>query len=266
MSETSPRPIIIKKKIVKGGGHHGGAWKVAYADFVTAMMAFFLMMWLINSTTEAQKGGIAQYFSPSVPMSETSASLDGMFGGDSLLSTEDLADDPSDEDIAETQTNLNAELNAGAGADEMLAHLNIRMTADGLVIEIVDIAQKSLFESGSAVPSSLLRKIITAISPIIGQARNRIGISGHTDATPFMGDRGYDNWELSSDRANVTRRLMLSADIHPGRFVTVEGRAASDPITDNPFAPENRRISITLFHASRYPLFRAEPSIAPDQK
>lgn len=263
------RPIIIKKKVVKAAGHHGGAWKVAYADFVTAMMAFFLLMWLINATTEEQRGGIADYFSPSVPMSETSATADGIMSGDSITSSEDLADDATDEEMTEIQTTLNVQLSGLTDPDDLLQHLNIRMTADGLVIEIVDLSNRSLFESGSAVPSDLLRKIIVAISPIIAQARNRIGISGHTDATPFRGDRGYDNWELSSDRANVTRRLMLDESIIGQRFVTVEGRAASEPIAENPFAAENRRISITLFHASRHPLLKkqaAAPETAPSQE
>lgn len=258
MSEANVRPIIIKRKVVKAAGHHGGAWKVAYADFVTAMMAFFLLMWLINATTEEQKGGIADYFSPDVPMSQKAAVADGMMNGDSILTSEDLADDKTDPEMTEMQTQLNAELSEGSDAGELTKHLVVHMTEEGLVIEIVDLASGALFKPGSAVPSPLLQKIIAAIGPIVGKARNRIGVSGHTDASQFVGGARYDNWELSSDRANVTRRLLDASNVDRNRFVSVEGRAASEPISDDPLAPENRRISITLFHASKFPLAPAD--------
>jgi len=264
MTDESQRPIIIKRKVVKGGGHHGGAWKVAYADFVTAMMAFFLMMWLINATTEEQKGGIADYFSPDIPMSEKSAVGDGMLGGDSILSEGDLADDPRDADFAQMQVALNAQLNAGGGSDDLTQHLYIHMTDDGLMIEIVDVAGRSLFESGSAVPSPLLRKIVKVLAPVIGQARNRVGISGHTDSVLFSSVRDYDNWELSSDRANVMRRLMGQDGVLPNRFVEVKGRAHTEPLSSDGDAPENRRVSITLFHSSRYPLAPADDGNRPN--
>ncbi len=254
----APRPIIIKKKIVKAGGHHGGAWKVAYADFVTAMMAFFLMMWLINATSEEQKGGIADYFSPSVPMSKESAMGDGMLGGDSLLTSEDLADNENDTDFTQMQVALSEQLSGDAEPGDLTQHLFIHMTDEGLVIEIVDIAGRSLFESGSAVPSALLRKIVGVLAPVIGQARNRVGISGHTDSSRFSASADYDNWELSSDRANVMRRLMKTVGVPGNRFVEIEGRADTDPFSTDPDAPENRRVSVTLFHSSKYPLAPAD--------
>ncbi len=264
MTDEAQRPIIIKRKVVKGGGHHGGAWKVAYADFVTAMMAFFLMMWLINATTEEQKGGIADYFSPTVPMSARSTAGDGLLGGDSMMTSEDLADSEKDTDFTQMQVALNEGLNGDSAPGELTQHLLIHMTDDGLVIEIVDIANRSLFESGSAVPSTLLRKIVAAISPVIGRARNRIGISGHTDSSPFF-DRGdYDNWELSSDRANVMRRLMKSASVPHNRFVEIQGRADTEPFSSDPNAPENRRVSVTLFNSSRYPLAPADDGNLPN--
>lgn len=264
MADVSQRPIIIKRKVVKGGGHHGGAWKVAYADFVTAMMAFFLMMWLINATTEEQKGGIADYFSPDVPMSARSAAGDGMLTGESMLTPGDFADDESDTDFAQVQVALNEQLNGDAEPGDLTQHLFIHMTDDGLVIEIVDIANRNLFESGSAVPSALLRKIVKVLSPVIGQARNRIGISGHTDSTRFSTASGYDNWELSSDRANVMRRLMKDSGVSRGRFVEVNGRADTQPLSTDQNAPENRRVSVTLFHSSRYPLAPADDGNRPN--
>jgi chemotaxis protein MotB len=257
MSEDAVRPIIIKRRVVKGGGHHGGAWKVAYADFVTAMMAFFLMMWLINATSDEQKGGIAEYFSPAVPMSREAASGDGILGGDSIMSEDNLTDDASDVEMTELRSKLNAEGADGLEADDLTRHMFVHMTEEGLVIEVVERAGGALFESGSAVPSPLLVKIIGAIAPVIGRARNRVGVSGHTDAYSFAGSGSYDNWELSSDRATVARRLLDEADLPRNRFISVEGRGASAPISDDPRAPENRRISITLFHASKYPLVPA---------
>jgi chemotaxis protein MotB len=263
MSESNTRPIIIKRRVVKGGGHHGGAWKVAYADFVTAMMAFFLMMWLINATSEEQKGGIADYFSPDVPMSERSTAGDGMLGGESLMTSENLADDRGDTEFTQMQVTLAEQLDASAVPGEMTQHLLIYMTDDGLVIEIVDIDGRELFESGSAVPSTLLRRIVAAIAPVIGQARNRIGVSGHTDSIQFSGG-SYDNWELSSDRANVMRRLMRTARVPANRFVSVEGRADTEPLSRDRDAAENRRVSVTLFHASRHPLAPADTGNQPN--
>lgn len=262
MADEAVRPIIIKRRVVKAAGHHGGAWKVAYADFVTAMMAFFLMMWLINATSEEQKGGIADYFSPEVPMSSDAAAADGILGGESILSQDDLADDASDVEMTELRAKLNAEVADGLEADELTRHMFVHMTENGLVIEVVDRAGGALFQSGSAVPSPLLTKIIRAIGPVIGRARNRIGVSGHTDASAFSELAAYDNWELSSDRATVTRRLLDEADVPQNRFVSVEGRAASEPIVDDPLAPENRRISITLFHASKFPLAPADGPVS----
>ncbi len=257
MADDALRPIIIKRRVVKAAGHHGGAWKVAYADFVTAMMAFFLMMWLINATTEEQKGGIADYFSPEIPMSRESAGADGMLGGDSIMSEDNLTDDASDVEMTELRSKLNAEVAEGLEADDLTRHMFVHMTEEGLVIEVVERAGSALFESGSAVPSPLLVKIIRAIAPVLGRARNRVGVTGHTDSYSFAGAGSYDNWELSSDRATVARRLLDEAELPSNRFISVEGRGDSAPISDDPRAPENRRISITLFHASKFPLVPA---------
>ena len=254
MSEAAERPIIVKRKVVKGGGHHGGAWKVAYADFVTAMMAFFLLMWLINATTEEQKGGIADYFSPDVPMSERSSAGEGILERADTPSLDDLTDEVTDAEAAQVQARINAELGAGGEASELTRHLSIRMSHEGLVIEIVDLAESGLFLSGSAAPTPLLRRIVDAVGPVIAQARNSVGVTGHTDADPFVGEGGEDNWTLSSDRANVARRLLAGQGVGDARFVSVEGKAASQPVAGDPFDPRNRRIGIVLYHASHYPL------------
>ena len=310
-------PIIIKKKKSGGGdGHHGGAWKVAYADFVTAMMAFFLLMWLLNATSEEQRKGLADYFDPSIPLSRNSSGGSGMMGGDEMLTPPDTAlnekegdrdprtrqktlSDPSDQtkpegDVADTppreeKDDTDADKTAAAGekldpeAEKAVAaakaaaraaeaeraaldainrqietelaaigqeglsqHFNLRVTPDGLVIEIVDLTGEPLFGSGAAEAQPILRTLIGVITPILGLTSNDIAVVGHTDATPFNNRSGYSNWELSADRANEARRMLAEAGLDPTRITRVSGRAATDPISDDPRDPRNRRIAVTL--------------------
>lgn len=287
MSGKDNAPIIIKK-VVKGGGegHHGGAWKVAYADFVTAMMAFFLLMWLLNATTEKQRKGIADYFDPSIPLARISAGGDNVLMGDSVVSREERsgsrkpepdpdrkrellqksADDPaqgtdaSAEDLGEApeyaqayraeQSRLEgladgvraAVSDAGPGLDE---HFMVRLTPEGLVIEIVDTGDAPLFASGSARPEAKLVTLMEVIVPILELTANPVAVVGHTDSSPFS-RAGYDNWALSADRANSARRLMRAVGMPEERFARVSGRAATEPLSEDPRAPENRRIAITL--------------------
>lgn len=298
------QPIIIKK-VVKGGGggHHGGAWKVAYADFVTAMMAFFLLMWLLNATSEDQRKGLADYFDPALPISRTSAGGAGMLGGDTMFvpkdasgsrdegiraqptdnnpgedlgdleaspdmppgetapdtmaatGTEGPGEGRSDADSAETDAtaqgfnelaeNLLDQVQA-AGGSGLLEHFSMRMTPDGLVIEIVDIADEALFRSGATEPEPVLAELIDILVPVLNQTTNDIAVAGHTDASPFTNRQNYSNWELSAERANAARRLMKDRGLPEARITRVSGRAATDPILEDTFAPKNRRIAITL--------------------
>ena len=289
-------PIIKKVKKVSGHGHHGGAWKVAYADFVTAMMAFFLLMWLLNATSEEQKKGIADYFSPQIPISEKSGGGDSMFNGNTIFTSKDLAksniggkkktdetdteDQDADEmaaaaknaeagqegeDLEETgqksvQAAIEDALNAikQAGDDsELLNHLSLKITPEGLMIEIAERDGAPLFDAGSAQPSDKMRQLMAVIAPIVSELANNIAIAGHTDATPFAAGARYDNWELSSDRANAARRLMLSEGFPRERVRKVTGFAERDPLTpDDPLAPQNRRIAITLL--------KSQPGSGPD--
>jgi chemotaxis protein MotB len=283
MAEEAGRPIIVKRVVKRGGdGHHGGAWKVAYADFVTAMMAFFLLMWLLNATTEKQRKGIADYFNPSIPLARISGGGEGMLGGESVLverwraggeAPEDpvAAPDPRGEEdgaagrsaasggqgpgafdaaYRDEQARLEAvarELesavsNAAAG---LARHFVVHMEPEGLVIELVETGERPLFESGSAEPSPRLRELLAILVPLIGLTTNPVAIVGHTDARPF-GSGLYGNWELSSDRANAARRAMSALGLPGERIARVSGRAATVPLTDDPGDPENRRIAITL--------------------
>ena len=446
MADDDGAVIVIKKKKGGGGdGHHGGAWKVAYADFVTAMMAFFLLMWLLSATTEEQRNGIADYFAPRIPISETSAGGASVFGGDNALSQKSMAKtgtggendaprkgegemdgvraaapdpakvDPFMQAIAHARAELEfkeakkkraeaeaeaarqaqsakseasahlkaleASIEAGdvAGAaralvaleqaieealpgplrdarreaeteaqeaavrqaveaeidqaveqalaeaelrragetpngrdlgfatgdaleaggsrsaedfkvsdrealekalqdpnlteqdraamiaafeaiedadedGELLQHLVMRVTPEGLLIEIAETAKTPLFASGSATPSDVMTALMSAIAPAIGELENKVAIVGHTDAKPFAAGSRRSNWTLSADRADAARRLLVDSGLAPERLARISGSADRDPLSEDPFAPENRRIGLTLLRgASKRP-------------
>jgi len=255
---SSGQTIIIKRpKVVAGGGHHGGAWKVAYADFVTAMMAFFLLMWLLNATTEDQRRGLADYFNPSIPIAAVSG------GGPDALDGEEVTQAPALSMMSHTEDTNDAE--AGMPADEMTKalesalegeaaelsdHISIRMSPEGLVIELTDRDSRPLFASGRADPSPVLEKLTTAVAQALDGVSNAIKIVGHTDSRRYSaGQQSYSNWELSSDRANAARRMMASAGLPEARVTEVSGRAATMPLVEDPLDPRNRRISITLLRS-----------------
>mgnify|MGYP003116186198 FL=1 len=268
-ASTDAQPIIIKrKKVVQGDGHHGGAWKVAYADFVTAMMAFFLLMWLLNATTEEQRKGIADYFNPTIPVSRISGGGSDGLNGSSMF-TEDTyakmgtggtrdvtidtpkkeasatAADASAEEVAENLQNLRAELNEDA--KQLSEHLMIKMSPEGMVLEIIDSDSSPLFMVGSSNPTPLLQDLLTSISGSLDAFRNNIKIVGHTDSLQYRLDANYDNWNLSTDRANMIRKLLLEKGMRPSRLKEVSGRADTDPLApDDPSASQNRRISIVI--------------------
>ena len=268
-ASTDAQPIIIKrKKVVQGDGHHGGAWNVAYADFVTAMMAFFLLMWLLNATTEEQRKGIADYFNPTIPVSRISGGGSDGLNGSSMF-TEDTyakmgtggtrdvtidtpkkeasatAADASAEEVAENLQNLRAELNEDA--KQLSEHLMIKMSPEGMVLEIIDSDSSPLFMVGSSNPTPLLQDLLTSISGSLDAFRNDIKIVGHTDSLQYRLDANYDNWNLSTDRANMIRKLLLEKGMRPSRLKEVSGRADTDPLApDDPSASQNRRISIVI--------------------
>ncbi|MDZ7628403.1 MAG: flagellar motor protein MotB [Parvularculaceae bacterium] len=263
-----PTIIIKKKKVVAAPGHHGGAWKVAYADFVTAMMAFFLLMWLLNATTEDQRKGLADYFNPSIPISRISGGGSGALNGSSVLSertlTQDgvgasahytapsLRDDGSDEsaeDVGPELRSVEKEINKAEdklATRELADHISTRMTPDGLIVELADQDESPLFEIGSARPSPLLTKLLEAIAPVLATVENDIEVIGHTDARPFSGEEGYTNWNLSADRANISRTLLIEHGLPKEQFAAVVGKADTDPLSVDPYAARNRRIAILL--------------------
>jgi chemotaxis protein MotB len=272
------QPIIVKR--VKKGGHaaHGGAWKIAYADFVTAMMAFFLLMWLLGSTTEGDKKGIADYFSSPLKialMSSGSGAGDASHvikggGQDLTRSTGQVkrGDVEAKRDtinlLALKREQMRAEaarlealkqkveerLAASPKLDALRSQIRLDMTRDGLRIQIVDEYSRPMFASGSAVVQPYMRLLLQAIGGVLAEVPNRITLEGHTDAQAFAGgERGYGNWELSADRANASRRELVDGGLPQDRVLRVQGLAASTPFdTNDPMAPVNRRISIIVMN------------------
>jgi chemotaxis protein MotB len=343
--------IIIRKEEVIEGGGHGGAWKVAYADFVTAMMAFFLLMWLLNATTEEQRKGLADYFSPNNVLSHSSSGMGLPFGGKTAFSTGGMVSDrgaeqvvvgnnpvveavpdpdtdalaeprPNRDDVpskapdqggrlaakappstrltaagvpvsplasasaaskpgqakrAPTEAELRAEnerhekqafeqaaqqIRDAVANDPKLAELakqmTIDLTPDGLRIQILDADRQAMFALGSADPNERARLLLQKVAPVLAKLPEDISIAGHTDAAPFVG-AGRTNWELSADRANATRRLLVDAGLQETRIRSVTGNAERDLlIPSDPLAAANRRISIVVLRSTRSP--QPEPS------
>jgi chemotaxis protein MotB len=274
------QPIIIKR--IKKSGHaaHGGAWKIAYADFVTAMMAFFLLMWLLGSTTEGDKKGIADYFNSPLKV----AMLGGSGSGDSSSIVKGGGKDLSQTtgqvksgDIESKKRTINLQAlkamrkqQAEAEAErlkvlkqkveEVIANdgrlaqfksqLKLDLTAEGLRIQIVDDQSRPMFDSGDALVKGYMRDLLRAIGAVLSEVPNKLTIEGHTDAKAFSaGDRGYSNWELSADRANASRRELIAGGLPGEKVLRVQGLAASMPYEkDSPESPLNRRISIIVMN------------------
>ncbi len=270
------QPIIVKK--VKKAGHaaHGGAWKIAYADFVTAMMAFFLLMWLLGSTSEGDKKGLSDYFNAPLKVAMQGGSGAGASnsilpgGGKSLTekvgqTMRGQADDPMKKRLAEQQakaeaakqdarrmqdlrSRIEAMITNNQQLKEFQNQIRLETTPDGLQIQIVDEQNRPMFDSGSAMVKPYMRDILRAIGSALSGVENRISLAGHTDAKPYgSGERGYSNWELSSDRANASRRELVAAGMPDNQLGRVVGLAASSLLEPaNPMAPANRRITLTV--------------------
>ena len=271
------QPIIIKR--VKKGGHaaHGGAWKIAYADFVTAMMAFFLLMWLLGSTTDGDKKGIADFFNAPLKVSLMGGSGSGdsssvVHGGGTDLSRSNGQVRDGDIPVKKKLLNmksLEAEhkraelakledlkkkvedvLDASPKLAAMKSQIRLDMTRDGLRIQIVDEQSRPMFDSGSAVVKPYMRELLREIGHVLSDVPNRITLEGHTDAQPFSGgERGYSNWELSSDRANASRRELVGGGLPEDHMLLVQGLASSNLfVPTEPQSAMNRRISIIVMN------------------
>ncbi|MFO0040741.1 MAG: flagellar motor protein MotB [Pseudomonadota bacterium] len=271
-------PIIVVKKKVAGYGHHGGAWKVAYADFVTAMMAFFLVMWLVTTQPQEVLGGIADYFkSPSMVEGTAATMMPGVMGpggaADKMVRVFEEADskpgqgDGKARELTEDETRkamadadsrrleaLKRELEAAIDSSQALApfkdQLLIDITPEGLRVQIVDRHNRPMFDSGSFRMQPYTVEILDELAEYLDRVPNRIALTGHTDITPFgRGDAGYTNWELSADRANAARRALIGGGLGDAKFARVVGLASTTLFDKaNPSNPINRRISIILLN------------------
>ncbi|MFC3167177.1 flagellar motor protein MotB [Paracoccus fontiphilus] len=232
--------IMIKRVTVSGdGGHHGGAWKVAYADFVTAMMAFFLLMWLLNATTEQQRSGLADYFNPSI-VRTPGASGEGV---------ERQGKEPSDTTLEEVAEEIERQLRASGGESQqltnLLRHVVTRMTDEGLVIELGDLTDAPLFVEDTGQPQPVLSDLTRIIGRVIGKTRNQIAIAGHVRAYPETLVTS-PVWALSDARAHAVRNLLEGSSLDGQRIQRVTGYADRKGKTANPMEPANNRIEVIL--------------------
>ncbi|MAM61870.1 flagellar motor protein MotB [Maritimibacter sp. UBA3975] len=281
MSAQANAPIIIKKVKKSGGeGHHGGAWKVAYADFVTAMMAFFMLMWLLNATTEKQRKGIADYFSPTIPVNRVSGGGQDAFGGDSVFTEESLAqtgqgglpspaqdanseapdggagdgneiDEAAEaralEEIEEVLTGRSGESMA---SDLLQRHIVTELTDEGLVIELFDIDGEPLFDAGTAQPTAVMVELVGVMAKVFDLVTNGVAIEGHTRAEPIVLAQNTV-WEMSNARADRIRQLLGDEGLSPRRVQRVTGHADRQPAARNPMALRNNRIELILLRTKR---------------
>jgi chemotaxis protein MotB len=277
MSDDSQRPIIVKRIKKHAHGHHGGAWKIAYADFVTAMMAFFLLMWLLGSTAKGDLQGISNYFKTPLHVSMTGGSGSGesssfIKAGGKDITQKDAQSKKTEaeskkknvnveatkaelkrqeqEKLKELKEKLKKAIDSSPALKQFRKQLILDITSEGLRIQIVDDKKRPMFDSGSAQMKPYTKEILHEISLVLNEVPNRISLSGHTDATPYSGgDLGYSNWELSSDRANSSRRELVLGGMDDGKMLRVVGLSSAVPFDkEDPYNPFNRRISIIVLN------------------
>jgi chemotaxis protein MotB len=276
MAATNAAPVIVKrKKVIQAGGHHGGAWKVAYADFVTAMMAFFMLMWLLGATNEKQRKGIADYFNPTIPVNRISGGGDGAFGGDSIFAEEVLVQNGmggtalrttesrqsrgetgtdegaqsaarnADTALSEIETALVAQGGESMTMAQALRHVVTRVTDEGLVVELFDLNGAELFRGDTAEPMPVLVDLAGLLAEVFALATNSVAVQGHVRAYPIM---LIDNpvWSLSAARAQTMRELLEARGLPPPRLQRVTGFADRRPATADPMAARNNRLEVIL--------------------
>ena len=279
MAEERARPIIVKKIKKVSGGHHGGAWKIAYADFVTAMMAFFLLMWLLGTTSKAQREGIAEYFKTPLKVA--------MMGGPAVGVTDSLLKNTGGKDITKKQgqvkpvedkkikekmvdvtdakqalekaetakleelkSKIEKSIEDSPALSKFKNQLLLDITSEGLRVQIVDEQNRAMFASSKADMQPYAQQILREIGKMLNGVPNKISLSGHTDAVAYAGgDKGYSNWELSADRANASRRELIAGGMDESKLLRVVGLASASLFDkENPLDPSNRRISIIVMN------------------
>jgi chemotaxis protein MotB len=287
-----PAPIIVKKVTIVAGGHHGGAWKVAYADFVTAMMAFFLLLWLLGATEEKQRKGIADYFAPTlVKMRQETAGADGLLGGSSLTDVDSYpnrqgqtgtrsitvpraakggpkeAGGRGEEEarkLKELQDKIEKKLAQRSQLKNLARQVRVMRAPEGIRIDLMDNADFSMFELGTTILTKEARGLLEVMSETLKDETAPLIIRGHTDSLPWRGGVKTNNWSLSAGRAEATRQALVLGGVTQNRFARIEGVADTEPLVgDNPADPRNRRISLLLLEgrgaAAAGPERRAPP-------
>jgi len=262
--QSHPIVVVRRKKGKHGGGHHGGSWKIAYADFMTAMMAFFLVMWLISISSPKELVQIAEYFRTPLAVAITN----GPRSSDATSPIPGGGDDPTQQDgevhkmiqsqgdqreigdLQRLQEKLEQMLISDPRLKDLRPHLMINLTEQGLRIQIIDSQNRPMFQLGSATVEPYMRYILRAIAPVLDDFPNKISLAGHTDDMPYaMGERGYSNWELSTDRANASRRELTAGGLSEGKVLRVMGMGSTMQLKDHPSGDAiNRRISILVLN------------------
>ncbi|QLK62434.1 flagellar motor protein MotB [Enterobacteriaceae bacterium Kacie_13] len=260
----SPGPVIVIRKRKKHKhAHHGGSWKIAYADFMTAMMAFFLVMWLLSSSTPLQREQIAEYFQMPLKMALTGGNKTSVSdsvipgGGDDFMKQDgevlkqtlsQLDKKKNAQNLQRAHEKLESLIHNDPRLSDFQSNLRLSLTDDGLLIQIIDTQERPMFKVGSKTPEPYMRGILQALVPVLNDLPNRITLTGHTDSLPYAnGEAGYGNWELSSDRANASRRTLVSSGLADNKFLRVIGTADKMSLENlRPDDPVNRRISILV--------------------
>jgi chemotaxis protein MotB len=238
MAGEKSRPIIVIKKVVGHGGHHGGAWKVAYADFVTALMALFIVLWLMSSSEQVKKA-VAGYFND--PKGT------GKLMGTVLSGTGETITQAPTKDLEKLKDKLEQEIKARKDLEKLSKQIEITITPEGLRIELIEGKDGTFYELGSAKLSESGQELLALLGTELKTLPNSLLIEGHTDATPYSSDNSYSNWDLSADRANSARRLLQQDGVRVNQVTQVRGYADQMlRVKNNPFDPSNRRISILV--------------------
>lgn len=275
------QPIIITRKRKKHKhAHHGGTWKIAYADFMTAMMAFFLVMWLVSQSTDMERELIADYFRMPLNVAMSQGNRNSLSdsvipgGGDDLIKQQGevfkgkldaLKKQRMQESLKQAKAKLQHMIETDPRLNNFKSNLLLTLTNDGLLIQITDSENRPMFKVGSERPEFYMNGILQALVPLLNELPNKLSLTGHTDALPYAGgDGGYGNWELSSGRANAARRMLVTAGLSDERFLRVIG-TGSRMMLENmaPTDPRNRRISILVLSASKEQEIREENTLTP---
>ncbi|MCR9179080.1 MAG: OmpA family protein [Erythrobacteraceae bacterium] len=290
-----PAPIIVKKVTIQAAGHHGGAWKVAYADFVTAMMAFFLLLWLLGATEEKQRKGIADYFTPTlVKMRKESAGSDGLLGGSSITDADNYPNamgqtgtraitiprgvtggpvegggrgEMDFDKLKELRDKIEKKLVQRRQLSHLARQVRVMRAPEGIRIDLVDDADFSMFELGTTILTQEARGLLGVMAETLDGERAPLILRGHTDSLPWRSGVAANNWSLSTGRAEATRQALVLSGLPARQIARIEGVAETEPlIADNPADPRNRRISLLLIDGKaggKNGGIRARPRVLP---